>query len=90
MKNTRTGSADMIEPDDHIDVYAAQREELLTLLKKMKATGDPLVVHGSPVLSSEDAVVLLQKLGRGFGFSRRERLGLTEAGFNLSALYPTL
>jgi hypothetical protein len=70
------------------DIYAAQRDELLTLLRKMKSTGEGLVVHGRAVLSSDDAAAVLQKLGRGLGFSRRERSALTEAGFDLESLYP--
>ena len=70
------------------DIYASQREELMTLLRRMKSSGEPLVVHGQPRLSSDDAAAVLQKLGRGFGFSRRERSALTDAGFDLDHLYP--
>lgn len=74
--------------DDNVDIYAAQREELMTLLTRMKRTGEPLILHGELRLSSDDAVAILQKLGRGFGFSRRERSALVEAGFDLGRLYP--
>ena len=70
------------------DVYAAQREELMSLLTRMKRTGEGLLLHGEPRLNSDDAAVILQKLSRGHSFSRRERAALTDAGFDLPALFP--
>ncbi len=70
------------------DVYAAQREELMVLLRRMKQSGEPLVVHGENRLSSDDAAVILRKLKRDFAFSRRERLALIDAGFDLEHLFP--
>jgi hypothetical protein len=81
-------------PDDETspaeDLYAAQRAELMTLLLQMKKTGEGLVIHGEPRLTSDDATAILQKLGRGAAFSRRERAALSDAGFNLPGLYPDL
>ena len=70
------------------DVYAAQREELMALLRRLMKTGESLVVHGEVRLTTDDAAVLLQKFRRGFGFSRKERTALSDAGFNLDALFP--
>lgn len=74
--------------DDDIDVYAAQREELLALLQRMKRGGEPLVVHGEARLTADEAAVVLQKLSRRAGFSRKERAALSDAGFDLQRLYP--
>jgi hypothetical protein len=76
----------MTDPEE--DIYAAQREEFLALLRRMKSTGEPLVVHGQRRLTADDAAAVLQKLGRGFGFSRRERDALSDAGFDLPKLFP--
>ncbi len=72
------------------DIYAAQREELMVLLRRMKASGEPLILHGEMRLTCDDAVAVLQKLGRDLPFSRRERTALTEAGFDLERLFPRL
>jgi hypothetical protein len=75
------------EPED---IYAAQREELMDLLRRLKTSGDSLVVHGEPRSTWEDAASVLKKLKRGYGFSRRESAALTEAGFDLPKLFPGL
>ena len=80
----------MVEEEVREDIYAAQREELMELLRRLKASGDSLVIHGEPRLTWEDAASVLRKLKRGFGFSRRERSALIEAGFDLGNLFPEL
>ena len=72
------------------DIYGAQREELLSLLKSHAARNEPLVVHGQARLTPDDMSVLLQKIKRRIGFSRRERSSLTDAGFDLDRLFPGL
>jgi len=75
-------------PDDDGDVYAAQREELIALLKSGVANNEPLRVHDKTRLSSDEMAVVLQKVKNGYGFSRKERGALTEAGFALDKLFP--
>ncbi len=70
------------------DIYAAQREELLALLKGLSRRNEPLVVHGKARLTADDLARVLQKLRHGFGFSRTERSALTDAGFDLDELFP--
>ena len=80
----------MVDEETIEDIYAAQREELMELLRRLKASGDSLVIHGQPRLTWEDAASVLKKLKRGSGFSRREHSALTEAGFDLTNLFPGL
>ena len=70
--------------------YAAQREELTALLKKCAARYLPLLAYEKPVLSPEDVTTAIQKIKHGHAFSRREKAGLIEAGFDLHLLYPDL
>jgi hypothetical protein len=72
------------------DVYAAQRDELLALLKSLLQRNEPLAVHGRPRLSRDGVAALLQKLRNGHPFSGREREALVEAGFSVEKLYPKL
>lgn len=72
------------------DIYAAQREELMGRLKKCLAANEPFTVLERPRLTPDDIAVILQKLKNGYGFSRKERSALTEAGFHLEKLFPNL
>jgi hypothetical protein len=72
------------------DTYAYQREELFSLLRRLSKTNEPLLIHGERRLSPDDAARLLHKMRQGTHFSDRERLVLTEAGFNLRELFPKL
>jgi hypothetical protein len=72
------------------DIYAAQRDELMKLLKRLSAAHEPLVVHGRPALVADEVMGVLTKIRRDFGFSRKERMALTEAGFDLENLFPKL
>ncbi|MBL0059658.1 MAG: hypothetical protein IPP35_11275 [Elusimicrobia bacterium] len=72
------------------DVHAYQREELLELLRRLSRENEPLIVHGNERLTSDDAVRILQKIRHGFGFSRRERTALTDAGFDLDSVFPRM
>ena len=72
------------------EMYAAQREELLGLLKSRAAQSLPLIVHGKSVLTPDDMSLLLSKIKNNHHFSSKERSALTEAGFNLDWLYPNL
>ncbi len=78
-----------MEPND-TDAYAAQREELLGRLKKCLAANEPFTVLERPRLTPDDIAVILQKFKNGYGFSRKERSALTEAGFRLEKLFPDL
>lgn len=75
-------------PSDDTDLYAYQREELLSRLSALARGNDSLVVHGRERLCNDDIVRVLQKIRQGYGFSRREREALTDAGFALDRLYP--
>lgn len=72
------------------DIYAAQRDELLALLKGCMERNEPLRVHERKVLSQDDIPALLQKLRHKLPFSRREREALADAGFAVARLYPNL
>lgn len=72
------------------DIYAAQRDELLGLLRDCMGRNEPLRVHGKTVLSYDDIPTLLQKIKNRLPFSRREREGLIEAGFAVARLFPNL
>lgn len=76
----------MTEPD--ADLYAYQRDELLSRLQKLFDDHAPWVVHGQALLDPDDIARLRQKIRQGHGFSRRERTALTEAGFRVDALFP--
>lgn len=76
--------------EENEDIYASQREELLTRLKTLSAAHAPLVVHGAPVLAADEVTGILTKIRRDFGFSRKERAALTDAGFDLDNLFPNL
>ncbi|MBL8023523.1 MAG: hypothetical protein JNK54_04470 [Elusimicrobia bacterium] len=73
-----------------VDTYAYQREELLSLLRRLSKTNEPLLIHGVPCLTSDDAARLLHKTRQGTSFSDRERRVLTEAGFDLHNIFPKL
>lgn len=77
-------------PNPLEDTYAFQREELLALLARLTKKNEPLLIHGVERLSSDDAAHLLHKIRQGSVFSGRERRALTEAGFDLRALFPRL
>ena len=70
------------------DIYAYQRSELLDLLKSLASRHAPLIANGEIVLCPDDVYVVLQKINNRHHFSRREKHALTEAGFNLSQLFP--
>ncbi len=70
------------------DLYAYQREELLSRLQRLFDDHAPWVVHGRALLDPDDIARLRQKIRQGYGFSRRERTALTEAGFQIDALFP--
>jgi len=72
------------------ETYAAQREELLQLLRERVRTNENLRTQAGTVLTSDEMGMILQKIKNRHAFSRRERLALTEAGFNLEWLYPGL
>jgi len=72
------------------DIYASQREELLSRLTACVRQNQPLTAYESPVLSSDEAAVVLQKIKNSHPFSRKERRGLLEAGFAVDKLYPRL
>jgi hypothetical protein len=72
------------------DIYAAQRDELIALLKDCLSKNEPLRVHEKKVLSQDDIPALLQKIKNNLPFSRREREALAEAGFAVPQLYPDL
>lgn len=71
------------------DIYAAQREELMSLLKDLFHRHEPLRVHEQTRLTPDDIARVLQKLRQGYGFSRTERSALTDAGFHLDKLFPS-
>ena len=70
------------------DLYAYQRDELLSLLKKLFNAHEPWVVHGAPRLTPDDLARLLFKIRQGYGFSRRERSTMEDAGFQVERLFP--
>ncbi len=72
------------------DVYAAQRDELLSVLKGCMSRNEPLRVHERNVLSQDDIPALLQKIKNRLPFSRREKDALSEAGFAVARLFPKL
>lgn len=72
------------------DTYAAQRDELLRLLKTCLDGNGPLRVHEKPVLIPDEIYVILQKIKHSHPFSRKERQALEEAGFQIDKLYPDL
>lgn len=72
------------------DLYAAQREELLTLLTRLFRGNEPLRVHEVTRLTPDDIARVLSKIRQGYGFSRTERAALTDAGFDLDRLFPDL
>lgn len=74
--------------EETADLYAYQREELLSHLKQLFDAHAPWVVHGRALLDPDDIARLRQKIRQGYGFSRRERAALTEAGFHVDALFP--
>lgn len=74
--------------EDNTDLYAYQREELLSRLKELFDAHAPWVVHGRALLDPDDIARLRQKIRHGYGFSRRERSALTDAGFHVDALFP--
>lgn len=83
--------ADETPPGDiREDTYAAQREELLVLLKTCLDKNEPLEVHGRTLLRHDDITSVLQKIKNRHHFSRRERAAITEAGFALEKIYPGL
>lgn len=70
------------------DLYAFQRDELLTRLKGLCDAHEPWVVHGDLRLTPDDLARLLFKIRQGYGFSRRERCAMTDAGFQVDHLFP--
>lgn len=70
------------------DIYMAQREELMSLLRTCVKTNEPLRVHQKIALMPDEMSVVLQKIRNGYGFSRKERTALTEAGFLLDKMFP--
>ena len=72
------------------DTYAFQREELLGLLPRLTKKNESLLIHGVERLTADDAAHILHKVRQGSVFSGRERRALTEAGFDLPALFPNL
>jgi hypothetical protein len=61
---------------------------LFALLKESVRTSRPLVVHGEERLSVDDLIRVWQKIRHGFGFSRKERSALEDAGFSLDDILP--
>ncbi len=88
MKTDPNPSEDAVAETE--DVYAAQRDELMRLLRDCMECNEPLRVHGKVVLSNDDIPTLLQKIKNRLPFSRREREGLVEAGFAVARLFPRL
>jgi TFIIF-interacting CTD phosphatase-like protein len=72
------------------DVYAAQRAELLVLLKDLFDRHESLRVHEKTRLNPDDIASVLQKIKNGHHFSRRESGALVDAGFRLDKLFPRL
>lgn len=76
------------DAESPVDVYAAQREELMSTLIGLSRRNEPLRVHEKNRLTPDDIVRVLQKIRHGYGFSRTERTALTDAGFDLERLFP--
>jgi hypothetical protein len=72
------------------EAYAAQREELTTLLKSCAAKNEPLRAYDKRVLTPDDISTVLHKLRHNLAFSRKERAALSEAGFDVEQMYPDL
>lgn len=72
------------------DIYAFQREELLGLLQRLTKKNESFLIHGVERLTPDEAAHILHKIRQGSVFSGRERRALSEAGFDLPSLFPTL
>lgn len=70
------------------DIYAAQRDELLTLLSRLSSSNEPLTVHGNALLTPDEMSIIIVKIKNKHHFSRKERAGLIEAGFDVDHLFP--
>ena len=72
------------------DIYYSQREELKGLLQSLASSHESLIVRDEVLLRPDDIHRLLEKLKNQNHLSRKERHAVTEAGFDLSQIYPGL
>lgn len=72
------------------NMYLAQEQELIALLKHCAAQNEPLCVLEEAVLSSDEAQGILVKIKQRHHFSRKEKHALIHAGFNIEKIFPDL
>ena len=72
------------------DLYIFQKEELSELLERLTGLHEPLVIHEKVLLPPDSVQRLFAKIRQGEYFSHREKQALTDAGFDVSKIFPEL